>query len=253
DRVSSFRLLVAGEAGLHHRLIGRRFAVLEMTESPPTGRGVLFLVLDHELNVRGGAGYERLVTTKDLVVFLGRNVTIVQSGNDCALRKRELPVAVSLDRDIVAQNGSKTVKVAIFMGHRDQPPVAVSGGDLGYEDRRGLLGRGVSRGPRREGNDAGQSCNCSQQECESFHRDASYTGTGARRSARASASQRAGTWWSGAGMALFGRAQVAECQPTDQAPVSVAALSERFVGRVGARCRASFFHRREDGSPLGLQ
>jgi len=41
----------------------------------------------------------------------------VQSGNDCAVREQELPFAVSLDRDIVAQNGSKTVKVAFFMGH----------------------------------------------------------------------------------------------------------------------------------------
>src|SRR5712691_6688999 len=104
--------------------------------------------------------HERLITTKDLVVFLGRNVTIVQSGNDCAVREQELPFAVSLDRDIVAQNGSKTVKVAFFVGHGDQPPVAVSGGNFGYEDRRGFLSRGVSRCPRREGNNAGQSCNC---------------------------------------------------------------------------------------------
>src|SRR6266850_5895885 len=87
-------------------------------------------------------------------VFLGRNVTIVQSGNDCAVREQELPFAVSLDRDIVAQNGSKTVKVAFFMGYGDQPPVEVSGGNFGYEDRRGFLGRGVSRRPRREGNNA---------------------------------------------------------------------------------------------------
>ena len=60
-----------------------------------------------------------MVTTKDLVVFLGRNVTIVQSGNDCAVREQGLPFAVGLDRNIVAQNGSKTVEVAFFVGDRD--------------------------------------------------------------------------------------------------------------------------------------
>src|SRR6185369_9507692 len=174
DKVSSFRLLVAGEAGLHHRLVGRRFAVLEVTEPPPAGRRVLPCILDHELDVRGGAGHERLVTTKDLVVLLGRNVPIVQRGDDRAVREWELPGAVGLDRDIVAQNRSKTVKVAFFMGHRDQPPVAVSGGNVGHEDRRGLLSRGVSRCPRREGHDAGQSGHGNQPEHEPFHRDASF-------------------------------------------------------------------------------
>jgi hypothetical protein len=50
------------------------------------------------------------------------------------------------------------VKVAFFMGHGDQPPVAVSGRNFGYEDSRGFLSRSVSS-PRREGNDARQSCN----------------------------------------------------------------------------------------------
>jgi hypothetical protein len=114
-----------------------------------------------------------VVTAKDLVVFLGCNVTIVQGGNDCAVRERELSFAISLDRDVVAQNGSKTVKVAFFMGHGDQAPVAVSGGNFGDEGRRGLLSHGLSRCPRREGNNASQSCNCDQQGSESFHRDAS--------------------------------------------------------------------------------
>ena len=41
DEVSCFHLLVASEAGLHHRLVGRRFAILEVTKPPPAGRGVL--------------------------------------------------------------------------------------------------------------------------------------------------------------------------------------------------------------------
>jgi hypothetical protein len=116
-----------------------------------------------------------LVTTKDLVVFIGRNVTIVQGGNDCAVRERGLSFAVSFDRDFVAQNGSKTVKVAFFMGHGDQPPVAVSGGNFGYVDRRGLLSGGVSGCPCDQSNDTGQNCNCNQQG-ESFHRDVSRAG-----------------------------------------------------------------------------
>ena len=63
DQVSSLHLLVADEAGLHHRLVGGRFAVLEVTEPPPACRGVLLGVLDHKLDVRGGTGDERLVTT----------------------------------------------------------------------------------------------------------------------------------------------------------------------------------------------
>ena len=41
DEVSCFHLVVASEAGLHHRLVGRRFAILEVTKPPPAGRGVL--------------------------------------------------------------------------------------------------------------------------------------------------------------------------------------------------------------------
>lgn len=52
-----------------------------MAEGPPACRGVLLRVLDHKLDVSGRAGDEGLVPTKDLVVFLGWNVTIVQGGS----------------------------------------------------------------------------------------------------------------------------------------------------------------------------
>ena len=40
DKVSSFNLLVAGEATVHQRPTGYRFAILEVTKSPSAGRGV---------------------------------------------------------------------------------------------------------------------------------------------------------------------------------------------------------------------
>jgi len=40
----------------------------------------------------------------------------------------ELPFAIGLDRNIVAQNGPQIIEVAFFVGHGDQLPVAVSGG-----------------------------------------------------------------------------------------------------------------------------
>ena len=41
DKVGRFGLLVAGEAGFHKRRVAR-FAVLEVTEPPAAGCGVLF-------------------------------------------------------------------------------------------------------------------------------------------------------------------------------------------------------------------
>ena len=69
DKVASFGLIVAGKAGTHKRLVAR-FAVFEVSEPPTARHGVLFRVLDHKLNVRGGAGNERLGAAKDLVVFV---------------------------------------------------------------------------------------------------------------------------------------------------------------------------------------
>jgi hypothetical protein len=57
DEVARFDLIVAGEAGLHERLVAR-FAILEVSETPTARCGVLFCVLDHKLNVRWSAGYE---------------------------------------------------------------------------------------------------------------------------------------------------------------------------------------------------
>jgi hypothetical protein len=53
DKVASYDMLVAGEAGFVHRLVGR-FAVFELTEPPAACRGVFSRVLDHQLNVNGG-------------------------------------------------------------------------------------------------------------------------------------------------------------------------------------------------------
>src|SRR6516225_615462 len=97
DKIARFDLIVAGEAGLHERLVAR-FAVLEVSKTPTARRGVLFCVLDHKLNIRWGAGYERLSLAKDFVVFLRRHVTVMQSGNDGAVWERDLPFTVRLDR-----------------------------------------------------------------------------------------------------------------------------------------------------------
>src|SRR6266852_488935 len=127
DKVTSFGLIVTREASFHQSLVAR-FAVFEVSEPPASRRGVLCGVLDHKLNVRGRAGNERLRSAKDFVVFLRWDVTVVQSRNDCTVRERNLALAIGLNRYIVAQNGSKTVEVAFFVGHGDQLPVAVSGG-----------------------------------------------------------------------------------------------------------------------------
>jgi len=105
DKVGSLCLLVAGEAGLHECRISR-FTVLEMPEPPASGCRVLRRVLDHELNVCGRSRNERLHFAKDLVVFIRRDVSVMQSGHDCAVRERELAFAIGLDRNIVAQNSA---------------------------------------------------------------------------------------------------------------------------------------------------
>jgi len=61
---------------------------------------------------------------KDFVVFLGCDVTIMQSGNDC-VRERKLFFTVNVDGYIVAQDGAETVEVACFMLRANPPPVAV--------------------------------------------------------------------------------------------------------------------------------
>jgi hypothetical protein len=65
---------VARETGFHERLIAR-LAVLEMTEPPASRRGVLFRILDHELNVRGRPGNERFFDTKSTSDAVGTEVS----------------------------------------------------------------------------------------------------------------------------------------------------------------------------------
>jgi hypothetical protein len=89
DKVASFFPARGRESKFHLRL-GAGLAVFEATKPPAARRGLL--------NVRGSPGDERLGTAKDFVVFLRRGVTVVQSGNDCAVRLRKRPFAVGLDR-----------------------------------------------------------------------------------------------------------------------------------------------------------
>ena len=77
-------------------------------------------------------------TAKGFAAFLQRNVTPGEPGNDRAARERKLTFPEGLDRCVVAQNGAQIVEVAFFVGHGDQAPVAVSGGDFDSEDRGGL-------------------------------------------------------------------------------------------------------------------
>jgi hypothetical protein len=42
------------------------------------------------VNVRWGAGYERLGLTKNFVIFLRRHVTVMQSSNDRTVRERSI-------------------------------------------------------------------------------------------------------------------------------------------------------------------
>src|SRR5580698_5750796 len=59
DIVAIFRRRVAGEAGLVQRLVAR-LSVLKVSEPPAGRRGVLFGVLNHELNIYDGPDKERL-------------------------------------------------------------------------------------------------------------------------------------------------------------------------------------------------
>src|SRR4029077_13107482 len=89
------------------------------------------------MNVGGWSGDEGLRIAEDLVVFLRRDVTEVQSGDDGAVWKRKRPVAVGLDRYIVTQHGGETVQVAFLVSHGDQLPLAVAVRNLDSEDRDG--------------------------------------------------------------------------------------------------------------------
>src|SRR5579862_3300931 len=160
-------LVVTGETGFHGRR-GGGFAIYEGSESPSASRGVLRGVLDHELNVRGGTCDERLGLAKDFVVFLRRDVAVVQSRDDCAFGEWKLSFAVGFDRHIVTQNGSNAVEVALLVGDGDQLPVAVSGWNGRYEDG-GARNIGVeSHGHRKRGNTC-QHYDGNQQPGNAFH------------------------------------------------------------------------------------
>src|ERR1700722_10034896 len=113
------------KTGLGLRLV-YRFTVCELTKSPASGCGVPFRILDHELHVSWRPGNERLLTTKDFVVLLGRNVFPSQTGNNCSIWKWKLCFPKSLDRLIVAQDGANIVEIACLVGYGDQFPVPVS-------------------------------------------------------------------------------------------------------------------------------
>src|SRR3954454_571366 len=86
DKVASHDGRVAGKAGVVHHVAGG-FAVVELSEPPAAGRGVLSRVLDHELNaVLGCAGHIRLEMAKGIADFLQRVVTPGKPGNDGAAR-----------------------------------------------------------------------------------------------------------------------------------------------------------------------
>ncbi len=129
---------MAGSAGFE-LCLGARFAVfLGVCVSPPAGRGIFFGILDHKLNVGGLAGNKLLWIAEDLIIFLGRDVTEVQRGDKCAVRKRKLRVVVGLDRHIIPQNHGKTAQFAFLMSHGDQFPVSVSRRTFDAEDRDGV-------------------------------------------------------------------------------------------------------------------
>src|SRR5215467_15608399 len=90
-------------------------------------------------------------------------VTPGEPANDCAVQERELPFSVGLERYIVAQFSAQIVEVASYVGHGDQRPVAVFGGEFAPIDRGGLSRCGGA-------DNAGHRCNCNHQESDPFHK-----------------------------------------------------------------------------------
>src|SRR5262249_5660428 len=174
DKVANFRRLVAGEAGAVQCLVAS-FAVREVGKSPAVGRGVLVRVLDHELDVHGGLGNERLeagtrkADGQDFIVFVRRDFIPMQRGNDGAVRERELPCPKGLYRNTVPQLGAH-----LFYGAScqvvdgDQAPVTVSGRDFDSVDRRSFS-VGLSGYGGQVGGCAAQHCNRSQSENNPSH------------------------------------------------------------------------------------
>jgi hypothetical protein len=85
-----------------------------------------------------GGRHERLETAQDFAAFLQRDGNPFEPGNDCGIGDRRFSFPVGLDRNVVAQIGAQIVEVAFFLGHGDQPAVAVSERDFDSEDRGDL-------------------------------------------------------------------------------------------------------------------
>ena len=98
DQVGSLGLIMAGEAAFHRRRLGG-FAVYEGSE-PPSAPVASYFAESFTINCIfvGEPGTKDWGWPKTLL-FLRRDVTIVQSGNDSSVRERKLPLAVGLDRD----------------------------------------------------------------------------------------------------------------------------------------------------------
>jgi len=173
DQVARFGFRVAGKAGFHKRFVARLAIGREVTESPAAGRSVLCRVFDHKLNIRRLPGNKGLVAPEDFVVFLRRGMAEVQSGDDCAVREREFPVTIGLDRYIIPQNGSQTVEVPLFVRHGNHLPVAVSRRNLGNEARDGRLIRAPERASTRHKNTSHGS-DGNQQEYGAFQNGFSF-------------------------------------------------------------------------------
>jgi len=118
---------MAGGAGFERCLCTRFTICVEVRVSPAGGRGVLDGIFNHELDVRGCSGNERLRIAKDFVIFGGRGVFVMQGGDNGAVGIRELAVAEGLERHIIRQNGADAVEVAFFVGYGDELPVSISG------------------------------------------------------------------------------------------------------------------------------
>lgn len=76
DEIACFGLIVAREAALHRRR-GSGLAAYEGSEPPAARRGVLPGILDHKLNIGGGAGHEGLRIAENFVIFLRRDVAVM--------------------------------------------------------------------------------------------------------------------------------------------------------------------------------
>jgi hypothetical protein len=159
------------KARAEHRLV-RELSVLEVAIAPATGRSILLRVFDHELkSVLRRTRDVRLSATERAVVLLGRENRPGQARDDRTFGERELPLAVRLDCDLVAENGPNVVELAFLTGDRDQLPVSVSARDVLYVGggRLGFPPKGD--GNRRGG--ASKGCDDKQQDGLRSHTSAS--------------------------------------------------------------------------------